>query len=540
MQRFNYFLSKNSIFWLFSISVTIHLLFVFCSFYFNDDINYSRYAAEVVHHGLSFEPAKNNYQLRWTPIYVTAFFYKLFGINAFASTICSFISVLLCGFILKKAVNSYKSISYFFSLALFFLAHSILFYMHRLLPDAPMCFAVFWLYVSYRAYCIQQSQPIKYALQFAAAFLLSIITKESIVIILPLFFVFFMIDLINRKNRPFWMYASLFSIVLVGIYLLYFKITTGYYFYRYNLLQTNSYMNECSFNLLPWSFTLKRIAYQLWQAMLLNGDLLLLLPALASLIYRKKVKEFENVYNLDFFAFGILLLASNFMTISFTSYVPLCHDPRHFLFLFPFAATISGPMLIAYSKAPSKFLLLPVFIILATLSMFYQHAGATKYLYLLFSSVLLLHVALHFISKNEKLTTLFLLLIFASLFYNYIIDFIRPPYPFYWSHKKVIEKAFLGKNTSATLFVADPNSAEMTEYFMGFNCGNLYIQPIDSAKVNNNGPLYYLIVADLTPKAQAKLDTLKLTGLSSEFTLIDKEKQVSLYKIDDATLHLLK
>src|ERR1044072_2340816 len=89
----------------FSVLLFIHIVLVFAGFYNNDDINYARYAADIVHKGASFSPASNHYQLRWTVIFVTAFFYKLFGINAFSSTLCSFISFVLCGYILKKVLN---------------------------------------------------------------------------------------------------------------------------------------------------------------------------------------------------------------------------------------------------------------------------------------------------------------------------------------------------------------------------------------------------------------------------------------------------
>ncbi len=532
---------RNIILWGLLFVLLIHLLFVFCSFYFNDDINYSRYAAGIVNHGISFEPAKDSYQqLRWTPIYVTAFFYKIFGINAFASTICSFISILLCGVILKRIVNIYKPTVYFLSLALFFFAHSIIFYMHRLLPDAPMCLAVLWMYSSYRSYTIKQCNHLKYALQFAAAFLLATITKENIIIVIPLFAIFFIWDISKKKYLFFWLYATLSTLVLVGIYLLYFKLTTGSFFYRYHLIQADGYLNGCSFDQLPFSFTLKRIGYELWQAMLLNGDLLIFLPAVAAFIYRKKLKLHENVSNIDFYAFIILLLSSNFMTISFTSYVPLCQDPRHFIFLFPFAAIIAGPLVYAYAKDPTKFLLLPIFIVLATLSMFYQHAGSTKYLYLLFSLFLLLRLVFVILDKNKIIPTLFIGSICVLLFCNYLIDIVKPPYPYYWSHKRVIENSFAGKNITATVFSADANSAEMTEYFLGFKTGNLRILPIDSAKAINLGSLYYLIVGDLNSTLQMRVDSLKNSNIASRLLLIDKEQNVSLYKLDDSTLQLLR
>jgi hypothetical protein len=182
---------KNIILLGFILLLFIHAIFVFAGFYNNDDINYARYAADIINQGFSLSPAKDHYQLRWTIIYVTAFFYKLFGINAFTSSLCSFISIALCGFLLRKMTSTYKPLVFFLTLLFFFFAHSILFYMHRLLPDPAVCLATLWMYSSYRSFAINQAHPLAYALQFSVALLLAILTKETIIIVLPLFALFF-------------------------------------------------------------------------------------------------------------------------------------------------------------------------------------------------------------------------------------------------------------------------------------------------------------------------------------------------------------
>jgi hypothetical protein len=144
------------------------------------------------------------------------------------------------------------------------------------------------------------------------------------------------------------------------------------------------------------------------------------------------------------------------------------------------------------------------------------------------------------LSRHQIIPTIFITLVCALLFCNYLLDFIKPPYPYYCSHKKLVEKAFVGKNITATLFSADATSAEMTEYLLGFKTGNLRILPIDSAKTTNQGNLYYLIVGGLNPTSQKKVDSLKNSHAASRFFLVDKEQNVSLYKLDDSTLQLLK
>src|SRR5690242_4039193 len=84
----------------FIVMMLLHLIFTFAGFYGNDDINYARYAAGVVHNGISFSPAVDQYQLRWVTVYSAAFFYWIFGINTFTSTLSSAISFFFCGILL--------------------------------------------------------------------------------------------------------------------------------------------------------------------------------------------------------------------------------------------------------------------------------------------------------------------------------------------------------------------------------------------------------------------------------------------------------
>ena len=216
-------LQKRIILGGFIILSLIHVVFVFAGFYNNDDIVYAKYAADVVHNGISFSPASNHYQLRWPVIYTAAFFYKLFGVNTFSSSLFSFASIVLCGVLLKKIANACRPVIFLLSLVFFFFAHSIIFYMHRLLPDAAMCLAVFWMYSSYRWYYINQAKGLNYGVQFSLAFFLAVLTKETIIIALPLFALFFLRDVIKKQRLQFWLYAVSTAFILIALYLLLFS-----------------------------------------------------------------------------------------------------------------------------------------------------------------------------------------------------------------------------------------------------------------------------------------------------------------------------
>jgi hypothetical protein len=516
----------------FLVLMLLHLIFVFCGFYGGDDINYARYAANAATGKISFSPAADQFQLRWVTVYSTAFFYKFFGITAFTSSLSSFLSFTGCGVILYKILKNSNLKLYLLSMTLFFFSHSIVFYAHRLLADPAVCFAALWMYYSYRCYYLKEQHAFRYACYFTTALLIAVMAKETIIIIVPLFALLFVKDLIQKQRVLFWKYAAPLSILAIFLYLLYFKITTGDFLYRYHLLLSKSYFTDCSFDRLPFSYTLQRIGYELWRAMLLNGDLLMYLPAVAAIIYRKKI----GLLMPDVLAFSILLFCANFMSVSLTGYVPLCHDPRHFIFLIPFAAVCGGPMLYHYFKAPKRFIVLPLLMLVATPFIFLIHGGSMKYLYLLFTLLLVLaYLMSHpFKYRLVAFTTTFILLF--SL--NYFIDFIKPPYPFYHDQKKLVE-SFASSNQHATVFSADEVSGELNEFILKFNTGNIIFKPLDSACTNHADPMYLMLNSTLNPAIKMKTDSLLKTPAGQQVRIAAQQNNIYLYEVNNSFLQKL-
>lgn len=523
----------------FILLMIIHLIFTFTGFYGNDDIVYARYAANAAYHGISLQPATDHYQLRWSPIYFTAFFYRYFGLNPFTSAIFSATCFAVCGFILHKIMQHKKTAVYLLVMVLFFFGHSVIFYMHRLLPDAAICLAVLCMYYAYRTFLLKANRPVLYGLIFAAALFFAVISKESIIIALPVFVLFFLKDLFKKQHLSFWKYAILFSVLFVFGYLLFFKITTNDFLFRYHLLLSNKYETLCSFDTLPFSHTLKRIGYQLWQAMFLNGDFLVYLPAIAAAVYRKKI-QYTGLLQADIFSFLLLLFCTNFMSTSFTAYTPLCPDPRHFLFLMPFAAITGGPMLYAFFKEPRKFPALPLLFITATLLMFIITSGTTKYLYAACALFFSGNYLFTFISP-KKITFKIAVSLFIVLFFlNYLNAFIKPLYPVYWDHKKVIQNAFSGKTINATVFSTRDCSIDLSKYFLKFKTGGLNFFYTDSIKIINDGQLYYMLDSKLNEKEKTRIDSLINSKSDHRIFLEEHSNTIFLYKVDNAFLQTVK
>lgn len=530
---------KRSILYGYFVLMLIHLVFVFSGFYFNDDVNYARYAADISYHGFSFHPVNDHFAFRWMPIYFTGIFYRLFGMSAFTSLLFSALCFAAGACLLHRVLKNKSTGAYLMGMSLFFLAHSVLFYMHRLLADGGVCLAVFWMYYSYRTF-IQSGKPVLLGLSFAIGLIFGIMTKESIVISFPLFAYLFLGDVFKKRFLLFWKFAIFFSVLLISFYLLFFKITTGDFLFRYHLLmaKTSLGISECTFDHIPFIYTLKRIGYELWNAMMLNGDLLIYLPALAAGIYYKKL-AFSFIDKKDVSAFLVLLLSANFMTISFTSYVPLCPDARHFIFLIPFAAVSGGSMIFAFFKEPAKFIFLPLIFLLVTSFMLIEHAGNLKFMYILCTGIFSIFFICDVLRKkiSYKAGCLLFVLIFSA---NYFLEFVRPNYPYYFDHKKIIKRSFEGKNAEATVFTSDELSGEISEFFMQYKTGNIKFLPEDSIKKENTGTLYYLLVGDLNHKRWLWADSLYRVNTDSGVSLVQKEKNVYLYRVNNAFLQKLR
>lgn len=503
----------------------LHLALIYAGFYGGDDINFSRYAAELAHEGFSKGIPTDHFQLRWTPIVFTAFFYKLWGVNDFTSGLFSTMCISLCGLIIYKMIRKQNILVYLFTMLLFFFSRAMVFYAHRLLADAPVCLAVLSMYYFYSC-CRFKSRGNGVA--FALAMLFGIMSKESIVIALPLFAVLLFRDLFKKRNYNFWATAIGLSVLLVFLYLLYFRITTGDFFFRYHLLIRHSYMNICSFDQLPFIYTVRRITYELWLAMLLNGDLLIILPAVAGVIYLKKISA-TGLKKIDVYAFLVLLLCANFMTISWSSYIPLCHDPRHFIFIIPFAAIVGGPMIVTYARSPRSFIILPILFVVATVLMFIRQDGSTKYLYLLCSAILL--AALVFKGKGRLVFFGFMSAIILVFSINYFIDFIKPLYPFHHDQARIINNNFKDKNIHGSLF-SDGFTGEISEYLLQFQTGSLRVLPDDSIKNKNDGELYYLLNNNLS---RGKIDYL-FRANPGRAVVKDSSGKLILYQVNNSLL----
>lgn len=473
----------------------IHHQFSFLGFYNNDDINYVEYASMLSNGKFSFV-GHSQYGLRWMCILVTGFFYKFFGINDFSTTAYSFISLLLTGWIVVFFSRK-QSFQYFIlALILFFANYTLLFYSYRLLPDTGICLCVVAGYYFYYRHKFDNASSFWMPVLFGLTNFIAIITKESIVLILPLFLWWLIKDLRDAKQRRFWLTTLATIAVLVFGYLLYFKMTTGSWFYRMEVLMRNNYINGCRYDLLPAKETIKRVTYLLWNAFWQAGDGICLIFGITALIYRKRLQLQEKEMHI-LSTFFILLLCSNFMTISYNSYVPLCFDPRHFLFLLPFSVLAGSFLLEKFYQQPLRFIALPVFFILSALVLVIIKAGNMKYFYGLIGIFLLSWSFVVKMLNSKRTFAVFAVCFFCLLSIRPLMDIYQHNNVTYFDQRKLIKNTFPEKIENALVYSDDKMDRDLSNYFMKFDTANVrfkYTTTVSNTLLNEpHVPVYFLL-----------------------------------------------
>lgn len=471
--------------------LSIHFSSTFLSLYGMDDVNYSRFAAAVVHGN---HPGWNNpdhFAHRWIPIYFCAASYAIFGITIFSTSLFGLATTYLSCILLLQITKRSPAYVQYITVALYLLSYSTLFAAHRLWPDSGITFFLLATLYCYQQF--QQNEKLHWGILFSVSIIALLVTNEMLIILAPALIYLFLTNSSKPATRKFQIISLLSLTTFLSIYLLLYYINTGNAFFRFQTLLANSYFNGCSFDQLPFTYTLKRVTYQLWQAFLLNGDAIALTLGLLGCYYRKKLPESKHASYLQPI-FGILLLSSNFMSISFTNYVPLCQDARHFLFLLPLAAVCGAPLLSAYFNRPDEFRLVPIAFTILTIILFTIDSGEIKFIYLCVGVLLLLVFFLYryrsFINfwKPFAIYAFFIVLLIRPCY-----DFMHPTYPKFHEQQLIINDLLQDESLkSAIVYANDPFTTEISEFLTQFDTSKIVARNLPILSMDTK-PVFVLL-----------------------------------------------
>jgi hypothetical protein len=221
------------------------------------------------------------------------------------------------------------------------------------------------------------------------------------------------------------------------------------------------------------------------------------------------------------------------MTVSYNGYVPLCHDPRHFLFLLPFSILAGSFLLEKFYKQPLKFIGLPVFFILSALLLMVIKAGNMKYFYGLIDVFLFVWCFVAKMIADKKTFWVFAFCFFCLLSIRPLIDVYQHNNVMYFDQRALIQKTFPAKITNAMVYTDDKIDRDLSRYFMKFDTLNvrfLYTETVNKQLLDEEKvPVYFLLNEKRDPVSEFEknIDSNDLKAVT--FT---KSGCFSLYKID--------
>jgi hypothetical protein len=318
--------------------IILNHFFGFSGHYGYDDMEYAKLANDLNNGIIDWN---NHYSHRLSVLGITSFSYRIFGINEFASALPALLAslgVLALVFIMVRKESTFH-ITLAMSLTCF--SNWWIYYSDKLMPDMLVCFSI--ISCCYFLYRDRFKKPHTYlinALGFSISLFIGFFAKGTIILALPVFIFILFKDLLNRKSMKIWTYSGIFSLVLLSLYFLMIWKSTGSALIRLEAIHLNTYDNPCNYQLQDIFAVLYRITFGYIFLLIKSGIIIPYLFIIASLSRRRMHMVFDISQPHTFLrAFAmILLLSSNFMTISWTGYNPICLDPRHHLFLIPIAA----------------------------------------------------------------------------------------------------------------------------------------------------------------------------------------------------------
>jgi hypothetical protein len=495
-------------------------IYMFGTHYGFDDMHYARLAHDISL-GRPLDP-DDHYTFRWMFIWPIAICYYLGGINDLTSVIWSWISILITATVMFVSYSEKASLRLKFALGFLLISTPwIGHYSDKIMPDVPAMMAVMVTVYGLYRYLFNIGSTSQASVIYVSGWIAGFLIKESIIIIFPAFILILCIDLLQKRkvHRFWWQSAGLLilgTIIYLGVCYHFF----GHPFARAHSIYANGYLSDCSYDQLPIEATWKRIFIELWRRML-DGSMFLSLPMLVLAFSTQEQKaKFWALVSILFF------MCADFMTTSFTHYVPLCPDVRHFLWCVP-------PGLIAMSHViptnPNKLPWIIACILGVLLTVVSYMISSESWPIYILSLITL--VSIKFSFKNLYI---FVFLIALCLTFQSYIQ--SQPYN-YHTQKLIINKYFKEPKAHKQIVISNSAEINMDRYISAFDttkCIFIKQQDIDPATLDSNADCYFILngmTAYLSGIGWGDYPSWIRDNLG-DFEKIDSMDNIILYKVD--------
>ncbi len=379
-----------------------------------DDMQYAELAKKILNESVNFE---DHFTFRFTIILLTSLSYFIFGVNDFASSLPSILISSSILYMVYRVVKKDSMIILLVALGLTTFCSWFLSYTDKLMPDIYLAASVmFSFYIFHRYRFVKNGNtPLLYGVLFSFSLLLGFCSKGTIVLIIPWLIYLLVSDIKENKDWSFWLSAALSGLGLLALYFIFIYSLTGDAGQRFDSIASNSYLNRCSYDQQSIKILFKRLFLELPKLFMKEGMItayLFVIPIFISNLFQRKDKlNFEQSYIIN--TSIVLLLVSNFMSISATSYVPMCLDPRHFLFFIPIAAIAASHSIPKLLKSRLSFILFVVVSVIVIVFMLFENSDNYWKLYL----PIMILITLFKLLKVQHFNTFLTLLLLLTSFY---------------------------------------------------------------------------------------------------------------------------
>lgn len=299
-----------------------------------DEMWYSKIAASVIKGEFTHF---HLYCFRYAMILPLALIYKIVGINDFSNFLFNIIQHWVVIYIILQFLQSYTARTKWLAILYYTCLPIITLYIEKPMPDiVVMTGFSMMVYGYYQVRFLNKENSKTALLWFVIGAIFAFWAKETFLIFYPIFLFLAGYDTFYQKSRIyFWKWTSLILTAFLAFYFLGNYLWFGDALKRVHTISAFSYVHDCSYDHQPLSVLFKRVYYELWFAFIRNA---ILLPVIfLPLLWKKSI---PSAFLFLYASWLVSMLLANFMTISYSSYVPLCPDPRHFMFAFPIGACV--------------------------------------------------------------------------------------------------------------------------------------------------------------------------------------------------------
>ncbi len=529
-----------------------HFYFYFGHYGYDDIMGYGYYAKKWAD-GYLFFLNDDFFSYRWIFIASTGLFYALWGISDHVSAIFPSLILLATVLLLYKVHSQQRPIIAAIAAVIYVSDNWTLFYSDKLMPDTTVAFFVMAAFaiIHHFRYISDPTKPLKTAFLLATVLLLGYLTKQTILLLLPVFLYLFLLDIFNKKHLKFWVAVSLFSSLLGGAYLVGIYSLTGNALMRFKVAEAGHAANlgrsfaHCNYAAQSWAVLLDRISIGFVRSLYQSGLMLSILLAIPS-ISSPKIKAILTLKTTKSYWIFILIssiLAANFMTTSYQHYQPMCLDIRHFLFLVPMAAIVAASSLYDFAqqkKLKWHYLLSTT---LGVLGAYYFVEGLIFWAYLGLWVMVVFRFGL---APNNWISSVFGVGLFLSLLAAHGSTLVETRKNGYTYQREAIN-IFFKQKPHQSILICDPIQHNFALYLLGFEDNKttqIYtFEALDSLNFPPNTAVYILSNGYTQYMSNTSYEQLPdcvraaAEGRPYESVKIIFQKQnITLYKISDPNI----